>query len=51
MTLVDRETPCQRCGSLAGRRLADRSIECPTCGLVTPDRFTAAKRSLGVSVR
>jgi len=42
---IDRDDPC-RCGSLAGRQLADGSVECPNCGRVEADRFLAAKRSL-----
>lgn len=49
--VVDREEPCPRCGALAGRELADGSIECITCGHVALDAFVVAKRSLGVSSR
>lgn len=47
MIVVDRDEPCRCCGALAARKLADGAIECVGCNLVTPDRFTAAKRSFG----
>ena len=49
--IVDRDEPCQRCSGLAARELHDGSLECVSCGYVEADRFTVAKRSLGVRSR